>query len=558
MNMEEMEELPREPLSADNFRIDVPEFFNFGYDIIDRRAEEDRNKLAMIWCNQYGEERKLTFLELSRLSNRAANFLLSQGLKQNDAVALMLPRIPEWWIFSIALIKLGIVQCSMPLMLTSYDIKHRMDAGKFKMVISDIDNAPKFEEIFNECPEFEHMVLAQGEKIDWISFEKEAAAMPRSSFYTINTPTPIKTKADDLMMIWFTSGTSKFPKMVAHSHAYPLGHKITALYWQRLNANDLQLCWTDTGWAKIAWGSYFGQWIAGACLLVCDFRHKFNPEEIPPLLEKYGVTSICAAPTIYRMLVLSDLKKYDLSQLQKCFTAGENIHKETMQAWYEGTGQLVYEGYGQTETVCMLCSTPEMPYRPGAMGRPTPGWNIELHDEDGKPVQQGEEGRLALKVENCHIPAGLFKGYMFNPEANAESFINGYYYTGDKARCDAEGMYWFAGRNDDIIKSSGYRISPSEVEHVIMQHPAVHEVAVVGAPDKIRGIVVKAYIVLKPEYSGTETMSKDIQRHAKALTAPYKYPRQIEFITQMPKTYSGKIKRNVLRNHAENGICDWI
>ncbi len=551
-------EAVEEPQIDIELKIDIPEYFNFGYDVIDQRAAEDRNKLAMIWCNQQGDERKLTFLELSQLSNRAANFLLDIGLKQNDSVALMLSRTPEWWIFSIALIKLGIVQCSMPSLLTPYDIKARLNSGEFKMVITNPENADKFEEIYDECPSFQHKLMIGGEKTDWISFEKETAKMSRSALYKVNTPKRIKTRSDDSMMIWFTSGTSKFPKMVEHSHGYPLGHQITAQVWQRLNSNDLQLCWTDTGWAKISWGSYFGQWIAGACVLVCDYRNKFVAEDILVLLEKYGVTSLCAAPTIYRMLVLCDLKKYDLSQLQKCLSAGENIHRETIQAWHEGTGKLIYEGYGQTETVCMICSTPAMPYRPGAMGKPTPGWQVELHDEDGHPVTPGEEGRIAIEVGNGKNPVGLFKGYLFNDEANAESFINGYYYTGDKARCDAEGFFWFAGRNDDIIKSSGYRISPSEVEYVIMQHSAVHEVAAVAVPDDIRGNIIKAYIVLKPNFSNSETMGKEIQSHAKTLSAPYKYPRIIQFISQMPKTYSGKIRRNVLRQHAEDGICTWM
>ncbi len=253
--------------------------------------------------------------------------------------------------------------------------------------------------------------------------------------------------------------------------------------------------------------------------------------------------------------MLCDLKKHDLSQLKKCFTAGESIHKETIDAWQDGTGQLIYEGYGQTETVCMTCQTPEMPYRPGSMGRPTPGWHIELHDEDGKPVPSGEEGRIAIRLGDGR-PVGLFRGYVGGEEENV--FESGFYYSGDKARMDEDGFLWFAGRSDDIIKSSGYRISPSEVEYVIMQHNAVHEVAVVGAPDPIRGIVIKAYIVLKPDYAPTEAMGREIQRHAKALTAPYKYPRYVEFIAQMPKTYSGKIRRNVLRKHAEDGVCTWM
>jgi acetyl-CoA synthetase len=358
-------------------------------------------------------------------------------------------------------------------------------------------------------------------------------------------PTGKKTLATDPMLIYFTSGTTGEPKMVLHNHSYPLGHLVTATLWQDVGKTDVHFTSSDTGWAKCAWGKIFGQWIAGACIFVYDARGKFKATELLPLLEKYEITTFCVPPTIYRMLILADLEKFDLRELRRCTSAGEPLNPEVVRVWMEGTGRTISEGYGQTETVCCIGTFRGMETRPGSMGRPAPGWHIELHDDEGRPVEQGEEGRIAIKIDPR--PVGLFVEYMNSPEANAASFVNGFYYTGDKATMDADGYFWFVGRNDDIIKSSGYRIGPFEVESALLEHPAVQESAVVGSPDLIRGVIVKAFIVLKPGYQPSESLIRDIQSHVRKSTAPYKYPRAVEFVPELPKTLSGKIRRNELR-----------
>ncbi len=333
--------------------------------------------------------------------------------------------------------------------------------------------------------------------------------------------------------------------MVLHNQSYPLGHIVTARLWQGVTEKDVHFTSSDTGWAKCAWGKIFGQWIEGACIFVYDARGKFKATELLPILEKYEISTFCVPPTIYRMLILADLEKFDLRELRRCTSAGEPLNPEVVRVWMEGTGRTISEGYGQTETVCCIGTFKGMDTKPGSMGRPAPGWHVELHDEDGNPVPQDEEGRIAIGLNPR--PVGLFVEYTNSPEANASSFVNGFYYTGDKAYKDKDGYFWFVGRNDDIIKSSGYRIGPFEVESALIEHPAVQESAVVGSPDLIRGVIVKAFIVLKPGYSPSETLIKEIQNHVRKTTAPYKYPRAVEFVDELPKTLSGKIKRNELR-----------
>ena len=539
----------------ENFKVEVPEYYNFAREVVDAQAALDRNRLAMIWLNQEGEERRLTFHDFSRLSNQAANLLLKYGIKQGDRIFLMLPRIPEWWIFSLALIKIGAVQCPSPTLLTPKDIKQRVSQGKFCAVITNAENAPKFDEVFEQCPTLNTRIIVDAERENWISYSKEISCVANYSRHKVMTPFPVNTKSTDPLLILFTSGTNKHPKMVLHNHAYPLGHRVTTELWHHVGRNDLHFTISDTGWGKNIWGNYFGQWNVGACVFIYDIRGKFHPNEILPILEKYEITSFCAPPTIYRMLVLSDLEKFDFKELKNCLAAGEPLHVETSRLWEEGTGLKIYEGYGQTETVCVIAHFRHMPQKPGSMGIASPGWNIEIHDDEGKQVPYGVEGRIAIKMDNN--PVGLLVKYLNNPEANAESFINGYYYTGDKASRDEDAYYWFLGRNDDMIKSSGYRIGPLEVEEALMVHPAVQEVGVIGVPDPIRGARIKAYIVLNSGFEATESLVKELQVHTKELTAPYKYPREIEFISILPKTISGKIKRDLLRKHAATGEMNW-
>jgi acetyl-CoA synthetase len=527
------------------FSIDVPEHFNFGFDVIDRWAEVDRNKLAMVWVNQEGVEKKYSFRDLKNLSNGAANILLKYGIMKGDRVMLMLPRIPEWWIFVIALAKLGAVFCPCPTMLTPKDIMYRVHAGKFKMVITNLENAAKVDEIADACPALETKFLAEGEREGWASYLHELDYPAPVSHHSVSMPVAKRTRSTDPMLIYFTSGTTGEPKMVLHDHSYPLGHIVTASLWQDVTKNDLHFTFSDTGWAKCAWGKIFGQWIAGACIFVYDIRSKFEATELLPLIERYEVTTFCAPPTVYRMLILADLDKFDFRDLRHCCSAGEPLNPEVIRVWEDGTELPIYEGYGQTETACCIATFPCMDYKPGSMGRPVPGWQIELHDEEGRPVGVREEGRIAIGLDPR--PVGLFVEYLDNPEANRESFQNGFYYTGDKAYMDEDGYFWFVGRDDDVIKSSGYRIGPFEVESALLEHPAVQESAVVGSPDLIRGTVVKAFVVLKPGCTPSESLVRDLQAHVRNTTAPYKYPRAIEFVPELPKTLSGKIRRSILR-----------
>jgi acetyl-CoA synthetase len=529
-----------------NFRIEVPEYYNFGFDVIDRLGLADRNRLAMIWVNQEGTEKTFTFRQLMNLSNSAANMLLKYGVKKGDRVIIMLPRVPEWWIFAIACIKLGAVFCPCPTMLTTKDLRYRINAAKIKMIVTDAENAPKVDEICNDCPTLSGRLVTDAHLPGWVSYIEETTYPAPVSRSLVKVAGMEKTRSTDPMVIYFTSGTTGEPKMVLHNHALPLGHVTTGAFWLDLKENDLHFTLADTGWAKSSWGKFFGPWICGACILVYDIRGRFKPTELLPVLEQYEVTVFCAPPTVYRMLILADLEKFDLKELRHCVSAGEPLNPEVIRVWKEGTGLTIYEGYGQTELVLVIGTFPGMEARAGSMGKPSPGWKIELQDEDGKPVPRGEVGRIAIRVKPDR-PVGLFDGYLYDKEANEEVFIGDYYYTGDKAYEDADGYFWFVGRDDDVIKSSGYRIGPFEVESALLEHPSVREAAVVGSPDVIRGMIVKAFVVLKEGYQPSEQLAKDIQKFVKKHTAPYKYPRAIEFTDDLPKTISGKIRRNVLR-----------
>ena len=538
-----------------NFSLDVPEFYNFGFDVIDRIAQKDRNRLAMIHVDQDGRERTYTFRQLMNLSNSAANMLLKYGIKKGDHVIIMLPRVPEWWIFAIASIKLGAVFCPCPTMLTPKDLRYRINSAKIKMVITDEENAGKVEEICNDCPTLVSRLVVDAELPGWISYPVELDYPAPVSRNLVNLPGMERTRSTDPLVIYFTSGTAGEPKMVVHNQSLPMGHITTGAFWLDLRENDLHFTLADTGWAKSSWGKFFGPWIQGACILVYDIRSKFKATELLPVLEKYEVTVFCAPPTVYRMLILADLEKFDLRELRHCVSAGEPLNPEVIRVWQEGTGLTIYEGYGQTELLLVIGTFPCMKVKQGSMGRPSPGWQIELHDDDGRPVPQGEVGRIAIRVKPR--PVGLFDGYLYDDEANREAFVGDFYYTGDKAYVDCDGYFWFVGRDDDVIKSSGYRIGPFEVESALMEHPAVKEAAVVGSPDVIRGMIVKAFIVLKDGFTPSEKLIKDIQNFVKKTTAPYKYPRAIEFVDDLPKTISGKIRRNVLREQElEHGQAD--
>ncbi len=528
-----------------NFSVTLPEYFNFGFDVVDAWARKDRNKIAMVWTNQSGEEHFFTFRDISRRSNQVVNMLIKYKIHKGDRVLIMLPRVPEWWFIGVALMKIGAVYIPAPTMLTQQDLEYRINAAGIKMVITNEENAGKIDAIKDKCSPLESMMVTDSKREGWISYITELTYPAPVSSRIVNLKGMPKTKAQDPMLMFFSSGTTGEAKMVLHSQSYALGHIITGRFWHDLKANDLHFTVSDTGWGKFAWGKLFGQWIEGAAIFVYDYRHKFNATELLPLIEHYGITTFCAPPTIYRMLIMADLRKYDFSELRHCVSAGELINPEVIKAWKDMTGLDIYEGYGQTETTLCIATFPCMQPKYGSMGKPSPGWQIELHNENGKPVKPGEEGSIAIKTDPR--PAGLFIGYVDNDEANKSQFRNGFYYTGDRAKEDEDGYYWFVGRDDDIIKSSGYRVGPFEVENALSEHPAVLESAVVGTPDIIRGNVIKAFIILKPGFEPSEQLVKEIQTHVKSVTAPYKYPRKIEFVKELPKTISGKIKRKELR-----------
>jgi acetyl-CoA synthetase len=539
-NMPDYEETYRK------FKIDVPEYFNFGFDVIDAWANKDRNKLAMIWVNQEGEEKKFTFWDLMRLSNQITNMLIKYGVNKGDRVMIMLPRVPEWWTATIALIKRGAVYVPAPTMLTAKDLKYRINLADIKMIITSEEHADKIDEVAKECPSLTCKLMIDGKRKGWISYPVELDYPAPVSAKLVNLPSMKKTKSTDPLVIFFTSGTTGEPKMVVHEQSYPLGHIVTARFWHDLRTNDLHFTLSDTGWAKSAWGKFYGQWIEGSAIFVYDIRSRFNATEILPLIEKYGITTFCCPPTIYRMLILADLDKFDFTELRHCVSAGEPLNPEVIKAWKDTTGLTIYEGYGQTETVLCIGTFPGMVPKFGSMGRPSPGWHIELHDDHGKPVGIHEEGRIAIDMSKR--PVGMFREYLNNEEENKKSFVKGWYYTGDKAYKDEDGYFWFIGRDDDVIKSSGYRIGPFEVESALIEHPAVAEAAVVGSPDDIRGLIVKAFITLKPGFKPSDALTREIQEHVKKVTAPYKYPRAIEYTDTLPKTISGKIRRKELRD----------
>ena len=532
----------------ENFSIKVPEFYNFGYDVVDAWAVKEPDKPAMLWVNQQGEERRYSFSDMKHGSDLAVRLLYDSGILKGDRVFVMLPRIPEWWILIVALIKFGAVYTPAPTLLTPHDIAYRISTGSFAMVITDLENAPKVQEAIREGSIKPKCMVVDGEMPGWISYPKRIVELSSKPTAESNRYA-VKTRSSDPLLIFFTSGTTGNPKMVLHDHSYPLGHIVTARFWQDLKGSDLHFTLSDTGWAKSAWGSLFGQWIEGATVFVYDIRGKFDPAGIPPLLDKYAITTFCCPPTIYRMLILLDLKKYNLSRLRHCVSAGEPLNPEVIRVWKEKTGLIIYDGYGQTETVLCIGAFPGRECPPGSMGKPAPGWRIELHDKNGKSVGVNREGRIAISVDP--MPVGLFSGYIENEAANRKSFVKGWYYTDDMAAMDEEGNFWFIGRDDDVIKASGYRIGPFEVESALLEHPAVAEAAVVGSPDPIRGLIVKAFVVLKPGFRPSGQLAASLQEHVKKVTAPYKYPREVEFIDSLPKTHSGKIRRSELRDREE-------
>lgn len=529
----------------ENFKIIVPEHFNFGYDIVDGWAKEAPNKVAMIWTNDQGERIDFTFADLKRETDKTASYFQSLGIGKGDMVMLVLKRRYEFWFSIVALHKIGAIAIPATHLLTKKDIVYRCNAAGIKAIVAYGDEIiiPHVNDSVADSPTLKYRIsvgpiIPEG----WEDFHKgiESAA----PFVA-----PARNDNEDMMLLYFTSGTTGNPKMVVHTFTYPLGHIVTGKYWQNLQEESLHLTVADTGWGKCAWGKIYGQWISGATIFVYD-HVKFNPADMLHIIEKFRISSFCAPPTVFRFMMKEGLENYDLSSLKQCFIAGEPLNPVIYEDFHKATGIKLMEGFGQTETTVSIATFPWLEPKPGSMGKPNPNFDIDLIAPDGHSVEDGEHGEVIIRTEPKR-PVGLFKEYYLDPAKNAECFYGGAYHTGDVAWRDEDGYYWFVGRTDDVIKSSGYRIGPFEVESALLTHPAVLECAITGVPDEIRGQVVKATIVLTKEYKGKESdaLIKDIQDHVKRTTAPYKYPRVVEFVDEMPKTFSGKIKRSELRGN---------
>ena len=527
-----------------NFRIEVPENFNFGYDVVDAWAAEDPDKEAILWTNDKGECIHFSYADLKKYTDQTASYFQSLGIGHGDKVMLILKRRYEFWYSIIALHKLGAVVIPATHLLTKKDIVYRCNAASIKMivvageevitkhVIDAMPDSPTVEKLVSIGPDMPEGFL------DFHKGIESAVPFVRPEHPNTN---------DDISLMYFTSGTTGEPKMVAHDFTYPLGHIVTGSFWHNLHKDSLHLTIADTGWGKAVWGKLYGQMIAGATVFVYD-HEKFTPADILQKIHDYHITSLCAPPTIYRFLIREDLSKYDLSSLEYCTTAGEALNYSVYETFLKITGIRLMEGFGQTETTLTLATFPWMEPKPGSMGVPNPQYEIDLIKPDGRSAEDGEQGQIVVRT-NHGKPLGLFKEYYRAPELTHEAWHDGVYYTGDVAWRDEDGYYWFVGRADDVIKSSGYRIGPFEVESALMTHPAVVECAITGVPDEIRGQVVKATIILAKDYKDKagDALIKELQDHVKRVTAPYKYPRVIEFVDELPKTISGKIRRVEIR-----------
>ena len=532
-----------------NFRIRVPADFNFAYDVVDAYAAEEPDKKALLWTDDRGGEIQFTFADMKRETDRTASYFQSLGIGRGDMVMLILKRRYEFWFSILALHKLGAVAIPATHLLTRKDVVYRCNMAGIKAIVAAgepvitghiaaaMPESPTTKLLISVGPEIPEGFLDFHEGI------RHAAPFVRPPHVNTN---------DDIMLMYFTSGTTGEPKMVAHDFTYPLGHISTGCFWHNLHEGSLHLTIADTGWAKAAWGKLYGQWLAGANIFVYD-HEKFTPADILHKIGQYRITSLCAPPTIYRFLIREDLSKYDLSSLEYCTTAGEALNGAVYDTFKRLTGVRLMEGFGQTETTLTLATFPWMEPKPGSMGVPNPQYDIDLLTPDGRSAEDGEQGQIVIRTDRGK-PLGLFKEYYLNDGMTHEVWHDGVYYTGDVAWRDEDGYFWFVGRADDVIKSSGYRIGPFEVESALMTHPAVVECAITGVPDEIRGQVVKATIILGDKYRprAGEELIRELQDHVKQITAPYKYPRIIEFVDELPKTISGKIRRKAIRADDEN------
>ncbi len=519
--------------------IDCPDDFNFGYDIVDDIAVNDPERVAMVWEHENGECRRFTFADIKRLSDKTCNYLVSKGIGKGDFVMLVLKHSYQFWFICVALHKMGAIAVPATFMLKSHDIEYRIDAAGLKAaIVTDDDDIIESFEGAGNIDKLACRFTVNGHRDGWLDFDRE---MEECSEAWERVPT----KRTDRFLMYFTSGTSGNPKMAVHDYSYPLGHILLAKHWQQVEADGLHWTVADTGWAKNAWGKFYGQWIMEAAVFVYEYD-RFEPHHIMNMIEKHRITTFCCPPTMFRLYLNAGIEGHDLSSLKNCCIAGEPLSPDTFNTWYKATGLKLMEAFGQTESSVIVGTLKGMTPKPGSMGKPSPQFRVELLDKEGNPVRPGEEGEICVSI-SPRVP-GIFVEYYRDEVKTNETLRDGWHHTGDVAWKDEDGYFWYLGRNDDIIKSSGYRISPFEIESVLVEHPAVLEVAVTGVPDPIRGQLVKATIILREAYKPTDELKKELQQFTKSRTAPYKYPRVIEFVDAIPKSISGKVRRVVIRN----------
>ncbi len=523
--------------SAPTFRWRVPRHFNFGADVVDRFGA-DRGRVALYWEDEAGHTARLTFWDFSVQSNRFANALRGLGLRKGDPILVMLPRIPQWQIAILGALKAGALVIPCTTSLRPKDIRYRATHSGARAIVTLAENAEQVEAVADDCPALTVRIAVGTAPAGWRDFDgllAEASAEAHSE----------RTRSNEPALVYYTSGTTKDPKAVLHTHAYTYSHRLTGRYWLDLKPSDLHWTTSDTGWAKAAYGVLFGPWHSGTPVFM--FNGRFEPERELRLLERYQINVFCGPPTEYRLLVKEDLSRFRLSHLRHCTAAGEPLNPEVIHAWKEAFGRIIHDGYGQTESIILVANQPGMEVRPGSMGKAFPGHDVQVIDADGNEVDANQTGEVAVRGR----PPSLFREYWKNPEATAACFQGEWYRTGDSAYRDDDGYFWFVGRADDVIISAGYRIGPFEVESALLEHPAVVESAVVASPHPDRGAIVKAFVKLRPGTAGTAALAGELQEHVKRVTAPYKYPREIEFVDELPKTVSGKIRRVELRQREE-------
>ena len=522
-----------------NYELMVPEKFNFARDVVDAWAEADEHKRALVWLNDRGERREFTFKEISELSKKAANYLSSLGLRKGDRVMTLLKRNWQYWVTAVACHRMGVVIIPASVQLATKDIVYRVNAAQIKAIIATDDawSQKQVEDSVPQCPSLEHILLARGGKEGWLDYDRGIEEAPAE----FTMPDIVNT---DVLVCYFTSGTTGMPKLVVHDQTYPLGHIVTAKFWQRVEDGGLHLTVSDSGWAKFGWGCIYGQWISGSAVLGYDFD-KFDARNLINCVRNEKPTTFCVPPTMYRFMMKEGITREDFMSVRSCGTAGEALAAEITKEFQRITGLVIHEGFGQSEGSVLIGNFAWFDPRPGALGKPSPLYDIAIVDEDGNECPVGQEGEIVIRNLHKTVPPGLLRGYWV--DGRVERNYDDVYHTNDVAWADENGFYWYVGRNDDVIKCSGYRIGPFEIESVLLTHPAVHEVAITAVPDPIRGQVVCASIVLSKGYEGMPELTKELQTYVKKLTAPYKYPRVVRYVDELPKTVSGKISRARIR-----------